>query len=321
MKVAIVGASGIGRYHAQWFHKEGCDVAAYVGRTPESVQIADRLLKKIFKFEGRGYTRIQEMLQKEEPDLVAICTPPETHYEFAATALNAGAHVFCEKPLVWGKNSTQIINEGRQLIEIARKNDHLIGINTQYVAAIPWYETLRRQIKGERSEFLTSFYFEMESQGSHGRVHYEDLLIEIASHPLSMLLAWLPEGHMMQEGIKCDVAHKEARAHFGYQHAKGICNVEIVCRHVGTTTLLRRFGTNGFIVDCFGKKDEQQFFKTYLRYGKDEIACEDFMQQSIRHFIQAAEKNDPRLMLTSGEQGYRNLVMQEQLHQHAKRRE
>ena len=30
LKVAVIGASGIGKNHARWFHRHGCDVAAFV---------------------------------------------------------------------------------------------------------------------------------------------------------------------------------------------------------------------------------------------------------------------------------------------------
>src|SRR5579871_1376519 len=52
------------------------------------------------KAEGvRNSQSLQEMLA-EVPDLdaVAICTPPQTHYESARLALESGKHVLLEKP-------------------------------------------------------------------------------------------------------------------------------------------------------------------------------------------------------------------------------
>lgn len=39
------------------------------------------------------------MLAEVKLDLVCICTPPMTHVDLSITAMHAGAHVLCEKPL------------------------------------------------------------------------------------------------------------------------------------------------------------------------------------------------------------------------------
>ena len=41
----------------------------------------------------------QDLLADEEVDVVVVATPPSTHAEIATAALEAGKHVFCEKPL------------------------------------------------------------------------------------------------------------------------------------------------------------------------------------------------------------------------------
>lgn len=45
------------------------------------------------------YAAIEELLEAERPELVHICTPPAVHAQQAVAALQAGAWVFCEKPL------------------------------------------------------------------------------------------------------------------------------------------------------------------------------------------------------------------------------
>ena len=46
-----------------------------------------------------AYTAAGEMLAREQPDLVFICTPPHLHAELSVEAAEAGAWVLCEKPL------------------------------------------------------------------------------------------------------------------------------------------------------------------------------------------------------------------------------
>ena len=47
----------------------------------------------------RWYTDTAEMLAEIQPDLVHILTPPYTHFPLTIQCLEAGASVFCEKPL------------------------------------------------------------------------------------------------------------------------------------------------------------------------------------------------------------------------------
>lgn len=47
----------------------------------------------------RMYTSAAEMLATEQPDLVHIVTPPATHKQLIIESLEAGAWVYCEKPL------------------------------------------------------------------------------------------------------------------------------------------------------------------------------------------------------------------------------
>ena len=46
-----------------------------------------------------GYTSMTEMLAQEKPDVVCIVTPPATHKNLVIECLEAGAWVYCEKPL------------------------------------------------------------------------------------------------------------------------------------------------------------------------------------------------------------------------------
>lgn len=47
----------------------------------------------------RAYRRLDDLLSDDDVDLIDICLPPHLHAETAVRALEAGKHVFCEKPL------------------------------------------------------------------------------------------------------------------------------------------------------------------------------------------------------------------------------
>src|SRR5687768_9099806 len=95
-KVAVIGASGIGKNHARWFHQHGCDVVAFVGSSPESVARTQKVLEDGFGFTGRGYTDVQEMLSNVKPNIVCVSSPPPHHFAQVLQSLQAGAHILCE---------------------------------------------------------------------------------------------------------------------------------------------------------------------------------------------------------------------------------
>ena len=48
---------------------------------------------------SKVYEDVNTILEREQPDIVDICTPPQTHAPLAVQALNGGAHVLIEKPM------------------------------------------------------------------------------------------------------------------------------------------------------------------------------------------------------------------------------
>jgi len=72
------------------------------------------------------YADAREMLVAEQPHVVAIATPPFTHYELSVLALNHGCHVYCEKPFMAS------IKEADQIIALAQQHGRCVGVNSQY---------------------------------------------------------------------------------------------------------------------------------------------------------------------------------------------
>jgi predicted dehydrogenase len=58
---------------------------------------------------------IDELIADDEIDLISICTPSNTHFDYAKRSLEAGKHVLVEKPM------TATYQEALELIKISRK--------------------------------------------------------------------------------------------------------------------------------------------------------------------------------------------------------
>jgi len=96
-RVAIAGTGGIARQHA-------AAIQANAGRA-RLVAVADVDAAQLEAFRAEhdaaaGYTDLGELLDREQPDLVCIATPPALHADLSIRCLEAGAWVLCEKPLV-----------------------------------------------------------------------------------------------------------------------------------------------------------------------------------------------------------------------------
>ena len=79
----------------------------------------------------RSYGDWREMLEGERNrpdriDLVTVATPNATHFEIAKAFLEAGFHVFCEKPL------TTSVTDAEDLVRTAAAADRICAVNYGY---------------------------------------------------------------------------------------------------------------------------------------------------------------------------------------------
>ncbi len=118
IKVLVVGAGNMGRSHALAYASiPEFELAAVCTRKAQSrAQLMAELPEGTPEANDYG-----QALSELKPDAVCISTYPDTHYPFAKMALEAGCHVFTEKPLA------ESAEQCRELVELARtKNKALV---------------------------------------------------------------------------------------------------------------------------------------------------------------------------------------------------
>ena len=104
------------------------DLVALCDRHPERL----RLSAAAFDV-GRTYTDFRKMLSGEALDGVVIAAAQPAHYEIARSALAAGCHLLCEKPMVLA------VSHAHELVELAIRQERAI------VMSYPWNYTAHTQ--------------------------------------------------------------------------------------------------------------------------------------------------------------------------------
>ncbi len=121
VRVGVVGLRGRGRAHIAEFKKmENVKVTAICDVDTEMSKLALRSVP-----EAKFYQDMRRMYEDDIVDVVAIATPNHWHSLASIWALQAGKHVYVEKPL------SHDIYEGRQLVHAAEASGLVVQHGTQ----------------------------------------------------------------------------------------------------------------------------------------------------------------------------------------------
>ncbi|MBQ7837775.1 MAG: Gfo/Idh/MocA family oxidoreductase [Clostridia bacterium] len=109
LKVGLVGVGGISGAHIPvWEEMENLELIA----------ICDIRTERMEKYpQKRHYTDFDEMLEKEQFDIIDICLPTYLHADFAVKAMKKGINVITEKPISLKKEDVE------RVYSTAKKNN------------------------------------------------------------------------------------------------------------------------------------------------------------------------------------------------------
>lgn len=97
MRYALIGCGRISVNHLAAAQANKLEIVAISDVFPEKMEEK----KQTFRLNDnvKAYTNYKELLAKEKPELVAICTESGKHAKIALACIDAGCHVIIEKPI------------------------------------------------------------------------------------------------------------------------------------------------------------------------------------------------------------------------------
>lgn len=112
LKIAIIGCGKIADDHAEQIQRiDNCQIVGVCDREP----LMARQLYQRFPIQ-QYYHDVEKMLAEAKPDVVHITTPPQSHFGLAKTCIEAGCHVYVEKPFTVNER------DARELLAFAEAN-------------------------------------------------------------------------------------------------------------------------------------------------------------------------------------------------------
>jgi predicted dehydrogenase len=122
LKSAVIGTGAISKEHLSFLaQSERANLVSVCDLSRASAKYAAQ------RFGASAiYTDYRQMLSEVKPDIVHILTPPHTHKQIATDCLQAGVHVFCEKPI------TPTYDEFQELCNLAQSRRLWLVENQNY---------------------------------------------------------------------------------------------------------------------------------------------------------------------------------------------
>jgi len=135
LKAAVIGTGGAGRLHAEAYARgRHTRLAAVVSKDAVRAEAIGA------QFGVRGYTSVEEMLERERPEVVSVATLEWEHEGPVLASLNAGAHVLCEKIMA----HTVAIGEG--MVAAAARAGRTLGVNYNY-RSVPAHRLIKAELE------------------------------------------------------------------------------------------------------------------------------------------------------------------------------
>lgn len=135
------------------------------------------------------FTDYRQMIDQAGIDAVVVATPDDTHYPIVMAALDAGMHIFCEKPVALNSHDAKAMYEKAQ----AARVKHMVMYSWHWLPALQRFKQLADEgyigkSQVGRFEWLTSWGRSSEYQWRYDANRANGVLGDLGSHMIHIAM-------------------------------------------------------------------------------------------------------------------------------------
>lgn len=182
LRVVLAGAGRMAQHHAAAIAASRLP-ASVVAVVDPSREARGSILEVVPNV--REFATLEEALSEVTPDVVHVCTPPRTHADVALLAIEAGCHVYVEKPFAPSEG------EAVRILNAAADRGLAVCPGHQLLFERPARETWDLLPALGEVQHMESYFAFRPVRGRSGQapVCDEDQLLDVLPHPVYVLLA------------------------------------------------------------------------------------------------------------------------------------
>ncbi|NLY01030.1 MAG: Gfo/Idh/MocA family oxidoreductase [Rhodopirellula sp.] len=167
--VGVIGTGGMGTQHVRALAtRQDVDLAYLCDADQNRLAGAVKHVEEARGKAPKTVKDLRQILDDASVDAVFIATPDHWHAPASILALDAGKHVYVEKPCCHN------IREGGLMVEAVRRSGKLLQVGTQSRSTACVAEAIRRVHAGEIGEVLVAKAWNSQRRGSIGKTQPSD---------------------------------------------------------------------------------------------------------------------------------------------------
>ncbi len=231
LRGALFGCGMISEFHLRgWNRIPEVEIIALCNRT---LSKAKRRRDQFVPL-ARLYSDLETLLEKEQLDFIDILTPPALHYEHCLTALEAGLHVICQKPL------SNDLEQARDLVRRVADSPKVFAVHENHRYR-PWFQRIHDDFQANRYG-KPAFLHIQHLNATHPAEAYkneagEGILFEYGSHLVDMMRSLLGDPTRVYARLHRPNANvrAESLAHVVYEYPDTTVVIDVGWKSGGIT--------------------------------------------------------------------------------------